>query len=105
MTPPGTAAIPSTLAFLHMRSDMVQLEMVVVPLEEGQERSLRPDRCERCRFWEPDSLTTLPDFGDCRRHAPFVKKPTREGCVISTRGEWPYTAADDFCGEFQPKGD
>ncbi|WGF89960.1 hypothetical protein [Marinivivus vitaminiproducens] len=48
-------------------------------------------QCQGCRFWFSSKT-------QCRRNAPLP--------AVSEKGSqtlWPTTAADDWCGEFQPK--
>lgn len=66
-------------------------------------------RCEHCRFWERDDADAL------RR---LVVRPMIDGSVktglcrirhplIDCQGNtfWPGTYEDDWCGEFESKGD
>lgn len=64
-------------------------------------------RCDRCRYWislwtvkkkarDPvrDSRERRSKRGQCHRHAPQASALT----VF-----WPWTQADDRCGDFQPR--
>ncbi len=79
--------------------------------------------CDKCRFWVSGSMDA-PDLNEreCRRNAPSVLfghrfarllsvisgKPVAEvdglnnvDDMTDRAAEWPYTEADDWCGEFQ----
>lgn len=49
------------------------------------ETPIRPQRCDRCRFWD----------GRCRRRAPVAGH-------LDT-GVWPTTAAAEWCGDFKSR--
>ncbi len=53
--------------------------------------------CETCRFWDTStSLDSNDDASPCRRRSPRFNKWTGLGI-------WPFTEADDWCGEHQPQ--
>jgi hypothetical protein len=58
----------------------------------------REERCELCRFWESDDQFD-PGEGLCRRYPPAL---IAFGSTPAT-GRFPSTAAEDWCGEFQPQ--
>ena len=62
--------------------------------------------CENCKFWEPGHTA---DSGNCRRHAPrFIQgqfQPTEDGYMPDRDAIWPRTAADDWCGDGEPRTD
>ena len=49
-----------------------------------------PPTCQRCKFWKEGASPSL-----CRRHAPGIDA---QGYSV-----WPWTAPDDWCGEFERK--
>jgi hypothetical protein len=74
----------------------------------------RPDRCERCRFWEHKPTD---DLGECHRFPPLMtiipryplsKDPNDYGIMETTKpqdGGWSLTWSEDWCGEFREKTD
>jgi hypothetical protein len=68
----------------------------------------RAERCETCRFWEPEKteVSRVPGVcGTCHRNAP-VALPI----MVFPEGEntnefmavWPETTLSSWCGEYQP---
>lgn len=51
------------------------------------------ERCKDCAYW--GELLGSTTYRPCRRHAPTLQ-PRDE-----TQGNWPYTTATDWCGEFE----
>lgn len=69
------------------------------------------ENCGVCRFWRRKHGAD-EEFGKCRRNAPSVaiidpQKPGNENLGISRDLEalWPGTFEEEWCGEFQPKGE
>jgi hypothetical protein len=66
------------------------------------------ERCSSCRFWTDDNgvLREL-ELGECRRRAPVLipaRLPAGETPTIyQLVGEFPRTAAEDFCGQFEQR--
>lgn len=63
------------------------------------------DGCYCCKFWKAISGATWFGFGFCRRYAP---RPVSLGGLSDVSydpehimGEWPKTAGEDYCGEFE----
>ena len=62
--------------------------------------------CSRCRYWDnsPAGTYQSPDhavvaeFGRCRVKAPHLPPS-------GLRALWPTTHANDWCGEFEDRGD
>ncbi len=53
--------------------------------------------CVKCRYWQPVTAD-----GECRRRAPqAVVLNIDEGTKFESH--FPITAAEDWCGEFEPK--
>jgi hypothetical protein len=73
------------------------------------------ERCETCRFWFVGEVVTEGATagraqkehqrpGGCRRHAPRpLLIPAGDDNGKPYRPAWPQTAADEWCGEFQPR--
>ena len=61
----------------------------------------RPERCDRCKWWEDVGLGTA---AMCRRNPPVVDLTLdSDDTVMGTTehfGNWPITDNTDFCGEF-----
>lgn len=70
--------------------------------------------CENCRWWGAERAHdhNMP-VGTCRRCAPYIghpqvlayhdpNRPHVAGPLIE-RGEWRWTAFDDWCGDFKRK--
>jgi len=65
------------------------------------------EQCSACRFWlNWDSEMT--NLGECHRFPPRMATARHadadEEAVVTVRptdGGWPWTAPDDWCGEFQ----
>ena len=53
--------------------------------------------CETCR-WAIQCVETDPTL-QCRRNSPLVTG----GLFSPTQTVWPWVAANDWCGEHQPK--
>lgn len=59
-------------------------------------------RCENCRWWGGEwKNDEKSPMGTCRVRAPQTSQPKRRGRFDYARGEWPWTAANDWCGEFK----
>jgi len=75
-------------------------------------------QCNECRFWKARTLwftdadTETGAAGECRRRSPrlvtVASKPGDgdwhdivEPPCISGGAPWPFTQADDWCGEFE----
>lgn len=57
--------------------------------------------CKDCKYWKP---TNYNGAGHCRRNAPvFYIIPAGEHSRQCESKAWPYTAQDDWCGEFSQK--
>lgn len=56
-------------------------------------------RCDRCAYWQrhPDEFGDPPLSGECRRRSPH-----HEVGSFLRRGEWPRTAANEWCGDGRP---
>ncbi len=63
------------------------------------ETASKIETCSACRFWK----TTDQMNGECRRRAPqaVVFNVTNE---TRFQTQFPETAKEDWCGEFQAKG-
>jgi hypothetical protein len=59
---------------------------------------MRLDRCETCKFWQPDEEINAA-AGDCRRHPP--RAHVSERTVFGVEVTWPTTNFDDWCGQWQ----
>lgn len=60
-----------------------------------------PEECRNCRFWVAKGREYDGEYGQCRRYPPeFVKNPTQHG----PRTLFPLPLADEWCGEYQPRG-
>jgi hypothetical protein len=66
-------------------------------------------KCADCKYWgaERAQVVDMP-LGTCRRRAPGLTRPqelqNRDGRKLEVpRAEWPWTAFDDWCGEFHVK--
>jgi hypothetical protein len=57
---------------------------------------MRENRCQMCKFWEPEPKHR-PEVGnyDCRRHAP-----SPYGSETLDHYNWAKTNHDDWCGDF-----
>ena len=56
------------------------------------------DKCETCRFWQPNLSHPRPVTGECHCRAPQVTND-----VDGETSLWPYTLNIDWCGEHKPK--
>lgn len=55
--------------------------------------------CHTCRYWkETTEAEDQERNGQCRRSRPYVLHDGEEGPYTM----WPYTTADDWCGDHQP---
>lgn len=65
------------------------------------------ERCETCRFREPDKRPAYANTGECRRFPPQVSIWTGRGGydepVPCYEQNWPWVQPDNWCGEHQPK--
>lgn len=54
--------------------------------------------CTECVYWVEH---TLPEFGQCRRHAPSPQRSGAEHFIgpYNQRSIWTFTRNTDFCGE------
>lgn len=56
--------------------------------------ALEAATCGNCRWWRPDRRIELGGY--CRRQSPAPDpNPNLEGA------RWPFTAAEDYCGEHE----
>jgi hypothetical protein len=57
-------------------------------------------RCANCEFWR--QRKGVPTNGFCQKNAPFPKVHSPRTTLFVS---WPMTMEDDWCGEFQERGD
>lgn len=80
------------------------------------------ERCDGCRFWDRSSNgnigeddSSYGDYGACCRHPPQLSDGYNRLRILETfwadyeeeakdytRGVWPETLAENWCGEWQP---
>lgn len=60
-------------------------------------------KCEDCKWWD-DYDEEAPSLGKCHKYAP---KSTNydDGLARHVYCEWPDVVEDDWCGEFEAKGE
>jgi hypothetical protein len=58
-------------------------------------------QCVNCRFWRREHADRGPTWGQCRRMPPVLPDDDDDEKLVRV-GIWPHTAADDWCGEWQP---
>jgi hypothetical protein len=67
--------------------------------------------CAKCKWWGAERRQNRDwPLGTCRRHSPTLWAPqtleNRDGSSISiARGEWGWTALDDWCGDFDHRAE
>ena len=61
--------------------------------------SEQAERCENCRFFNQEEEGNA--LGECRRRSPYLLSVEED--ENSPIGAWPIVAAEEWCGEFQPK--
>lgn len=54
--------------------------------------------CSECEYWIKH---TLPEWGQCRRHAPSPQRGASDASIgpYNQRSIWTFTRNTDFCGE------
>lgn len=75
---------------------------------------MKDDKCQNCKWWggERAHQDDMP-LGRCRGTLPFAgrvqvltyhdsARPSVSGPMVQ-RGEWPWTAFDDWCALFYPR--
>jgi hypothetical protein len=66
----------------------------------GESADREGQQCASCRFWRREHAERGPSWGQCRRMPPVL--PDYDAEKLAHVGIWPHTAADDWCGEWQP---
>jgi len=67
---------------------------------------MRLERCETCRFADPDRTYPVPGMSFfCVRRAPVLCPELYEqtGLGDSASGRWPGVGKDNWCGEWEPR--
>lgn len=59
----------------------------------------QPKDCATCRYWGGHAVRTSDEKGPCRRRSPTPFKADHP--VNDIHAEWPMTAFDDWCGEWE----
>ena len=64
---------------------------------------MRVERCETCRFAEPDSSYPAGRYFTCHRRAPVVCPEAHQetGRGAEAVATWPGVAASDWCGDWE----
>ena len=68
------------------------------------------ESCENCGYWKKFTQLKFEgekkDAGQCRAHSPRMFFSAFEsGPKQIVKYRFPFTACDDWCGEFKPKDD
>lgn len=67
--------------------------------------------CKTCKFWPINQYgsgnggyNTDGGYSQCRRRAPIFTGDARRDSYFAGKGTaWPYTAKDDWCGEWEER--
>lgn len=60
----------------------------------------RPNRCERCFFFQNDGDD---DEGECHKHAPIATTHPEGETSFSCFATWPIVFMSEWCGEWKPR--
>lgn len=70
------------------------------PVSDKTELPTVKERCQTCRYWEPDPDGPAPE---CRRRAPVYGTETLPGGRVIDTFKFPSIEAEGWCGEWRPE--